>query len=238
MDRLLVERGIAPSGEKARALILAGTVLVDGAPADKAGTLVAPDAPLRLREAPHPYASRGGVKLKGALDAFGLAVRGWAVLDVGASTGGFTDCLLQEGARKVYALDVGYGQLAWSLRRDSRVVVLEKTNIRHFAGEGVTDVLDMAVIDVSFISLRLVLPPVLPLLRDGATVVALVKPQFEAGREAVSRGGVVRDPEVHRQVLEELRAFCRGLSLRERGMCPSTLLGPAGNREFFLWMQK
>jgi len=186
---LLVDRGLAASRERARALILAGAVLVNEEPADKAGALIAEGAAVRVRGEDHPYVSRGGVKLRGALDAFGIGVEGLAALDVGASTGGFTDCLLQAGARRVYAVDVGYGQIAWKLRNDPRVVLFERTNIRHFQGVGVDEPVDIATIDTSFISLRLVVPPALRFVRDGGAILALVKPQFEAGKTEVGKRG-------------------------------------------------
>src|SRR5688500_16421446 len=197
LDQLLVARGLAPSRERARALILAGKVLVAGQPATKAGAPVADDAEVALREEDHPYVSRGALKLVKGLDAFGIDPAGAACLDIGASTGGFTDVLLRRGAAKVYAIDVGYGQLAWSLRQDPRVVVLERENVRAIDLEKVPEPCELAVIDVSFISLLLVLPRVTELLRapGGKPIVALIKPQFEAGREHVGKGGVVRDPE-------------------------------------------
>jgi len=189
LDRLLVDLGLAPSRERAQRLILAGDVLVGDRPATKPGALVAADAVLRLRKAPSAYVSRGGEKLAGALDAFGLDVAGQVALDVGASTGGFTDCLLRRGARRVFALDVGYGQLAWTLRQDTRVTVLERTNARRLEASMLAAAPDLATVDVSFISLALVLPPVAGVLRPGGSVVALVKPQFEAGRGQVGKGG-------------------------------------------------
>lgn len=238
VDRLLVEAGLCPSRERARALILAGAVLVGETVVDKAGTLVARDASVRLRGEGLSYVSRGGLKLKGALTMFRLDVRGLSCLDVGASTGGFTDCLLQEGAAKVIALDVGYGQLAWKLRQDARVIVVERTNIRHVDPSVIPGPVDLAVIDVSFISLKLVIPAVLPFVRGEGTMVALIKPQFEVGRTEVGKHGVVRDPELHHACVAGLEDFCRGLGLDVRGTCPSPLLGPAGNREFFLYARK
>ena len=238
LDRLVVERGLADSRERARALILAGSVTVDGEPASKAGALVPENAPITLREADHPYVSRGGLKLAGALESFGLDVTGFMALDAGASTGGFTDCLLQKGARKVYAVDVGYGQFAWKLRRDERVVLLERTNIRHVTGDLIKEAVDLAVIDVSFISLRLVIPAVLPFLRAGGWLLPLIKPQFEAGRDQVGKRGVVRDPAVHRDVIEKVSAFVGEQGFRVIGTCDSPLTGPEGNREFFLLGKK
>jgi len=238
LDRLVVERGLADSRERARALILAGSVTVDGDPASKAGALVPENARIALREADHPYVSRGGLKLAGALESFGLNVTGFVALDAGASTGGFTDCLLQKGARKVYAVDVGYGQFAWKLRRDERVVLFERTNIRHVTGDLIKEAVDLAVIDVSFISLRLVIPAVLPLLRAGGWLLPLIKPQFEAGRNQVGKRGVVRDPAVHRDVIEKVSTFVGEQGFRVFGTCDSPLTGPEGNREFFLLGKK
>jgi len=238
LDMLLVERELVPTREKARALIMSGVVFVRGMVVDKAGTPVPHDAEITLKGEEHPYASRGGVKLKGALDEFGVDIRGCVALDVGVSTGGFTDCLLQEGATKVYAVDVGYGQLAWKLRQDQRVVVFERTNIRYFTGERIEEPIDVTTIDVSFISLKLVLPPILRLLRDGAVILALIKPQFEAGRADVGKKGVVRDPSVHRRVIEEIVAFSRELNLTVIATCESPITGPQGNREFFMYAKK
>ena len=238
LDRILVDRGLVASRERARALILAGVVLVNEEPVDKAGALIAEGAAVRIRGEDHPYVSRGGVKLKGAIDAFGIGVKGCSALDVGASTGGFTDCLLQEGARKVYAVDVGYGQIAWKLRNDPRVVLFERTNIRHFSGVGVEEPVDIAVIDTSFISLRLVIPSVLRFVKNGGTLLALVKPQFEVGKGEVGKKGVVRDPALHLKVVGDLASFCAELGLSVRGTCESPLTGPEGNREFFIWAVK
>ncbi len=238
LDLLLVERGICPSRERARALILSGAVCVDGQPVDKAGTAVSEEVEIFIRGEDNPYVSRGGLKLRGALDRFGLDVRGLVALDVGASTGGFTDCLLQAGASKVYAVDVGYGQFAWSLRRDERVVLFERTNIRFFSGEGIEDPIDLVTIDTSFISLKLVIPAVLRLLGKPAWILALIKPQFEAGYGEVGKKGVVKDPVLHQKIVEEIADFCRGLGLRVVGTCESPLVGPAGNKEFFLYCVK
>ena len=234
LDALLVERGLCASRERARSLILAGAVLVDELPVDKPGSFLPPDSVVRLRTADHPYVSRGGVKLQGALETFSLSVSDLVCLDVGASTGGFTDCLLQAGARKVYALDVGYGQLAWKLRQDPRVVPVERTNIRIYDGKHLDGPIDLVTIDASFISLKLVIPAAQRWLKPGGTLLALIKPQFEAGREMVGKGGVVRDPVAHRQVVEEMERFCRNEGFEVLGTCESTLPGPAGNREFFI----
>jgi len=235
LDTLLTRRGLAESRQKAQALILAGQVLVDDELIDKPGKRVQEDAQVAIREG-LKYVSRGGLKLEHALDRFGVDVSDKVVADVGASTGGFTDCLLQRGARRVYAIDVGYGQLAWRLRQDPRVVVLERTNIRYL--EGLPEVVDLATIDVSFISLELVWPVVIELLSPRGEILALVKPQFEAGREEVQKGGVVRDPQVHRQVLEKVVRGPLGEGLRLRGLTASPLKGPAGNVEFFAYLTK
>lgn len=232
LDVLLVERGLAESRERAQSLIRAGAVLVDDQPVDKPGTRVPSNAVLRLRET-LPYVSRGGLKLQAALDTFGIDVTGLVAVDVGASTGGFTDCLLQRGAARVYAVDVGYGQLAWSLRQDPRVVVMERTNVRYL--EALPEPVDLATVDVSFISLELVLPAVMRLLKPGGRVIALIKPQFEAGREQVGKGGVVRDPTVHRAVLHRVLTWAAERGLILRGLMRSPLEGPAGNVEFLAY---
>ena len=238
LDRLLVDLGLAASRERAQRLILAGEVLVGDRPATKPGTMVAADAPLRLRRPPSDYVSRGGEKLAGALDAFGLEVAGQVALDVGASTGGFTDCLLRRGARRVFALDVGYGQLAWTLRQDARVTVLERINARRLEASMLAEAPDLATVDVSFISLALVLPAVAAVLRPAGSVVALVKPQFEAGRGQVGKGGVVRDPTVRAAAVARVRDEAQTLGLMVRGESDSVLAGPKGNREVFLWLAR
>lgn len=235
LDTLLLERRLVESRERAQSLILAGKVKVDGQVADKPGKRVPVEVEITLEEA-FPYVSRGGLKLEETLSRFQLDVSGLICADVGASTGGFTDCLLQHGAAKVYAIDVGYGQLAWELRQDPRVVVLERMNIRYLAS--LPEPIDLATIDVSFISLELVLPPVISLLKPEGRIIALVKPQFEAGREQVGRGGVVKDPEVHRQVLHKVAKVAQGLGLQVLGLIPSPLLGPAGNVEFFIYLAR
>jgi len=238
LDDLLVGRGLAENREQAQALILTGAVLVGDRPADKAGTPIPADAEIRIRGESCPYVSRGGLKLRSALDTFGISAAGLTALDVGASTGGFTDCLLQAGAARVYAVDVAYGQLAWKLREDPRVVGIERTNIRTYDGAAIANGIDIAVIDASFISLKLVIPPVLKLLKAGALLIALVKPQFEVEKNEVGDRGVVRDPALHRRVLAEIEAFGRGLGLTLMGSCDSPLTGPAGNREFFICFRK
>jgi 23S rRNA (cytidine1920-2'-O)/16S rRNA (cytidine1409-2'-O)-methyltransferase len=236
IDRLLVERGLVPNRELARRLVMAGEVLVGDRPVTKPGAEVADDAALRLRTPASPYASRGGEKLAGALDAFGLDVTGLLALDVGASTGGFTDCLLRRGARGVVAVDVGYGQLAWRLRQDPRVTVIDRTNARHLGPPQLPAPADLATVDVSFISLAKVLPAVAACVRGGAAIVALVKPQFEVGRGGVGKGGVVRDDAARAGAVAAARTAAEALGLVARGEAESVLAGPKGNREVFLWL--
>lgn len=238
LDKLLLDRGLAPTRERAKALIMAGQVVVGDHLADKAGQLVAVDTEIRLKGEVHPYVSRGGLKLQKALDEFGIDVTGLVVMDVGASTGGFTDCLLQRGAAMVFAVDVGYGQLAWKLRQDERVVNLEKTNIRYLDAATLRAVPQMAVIDASFISLEKVLPPVLDLVSPSATIVALIKPQFEVGRGEVGKGGVVRDEKKHAQVISAITLLATELKLEVRGVTESPILGPKGNKEFLIYLVK
>lgn len=238
LDQLIVERGTATTLEKARALIMARAVKVNDAYIDKAGTPVPVDADIKIKGEHNPYVSRGGLKLAGALKEFQLTVEGMVALDVGASTGGFTDCLLQAGARKIYALDVAYGQLAWKLREDKRVVVIERTNCRYYDGADLDEKIDLAVMDTSFISLKIVIPAVLKFLDKGARMLALIKPQFEAKREEVGEGGIVRESSVQERVVQEIREFCESLNLETEGTCPSPILGPAGNREFFILVRK
>ncbi len=238
IDKILVDRGMAQSRERARALIMAGQVVVADHVAEKPGQMVPLDAEVRLKGELLPFVSRGGLKLQKALDEFGIDVHGLVALDVGASTGGFTDCLLQRGARKVLAVDVGYGQLAWKLRQDERVVNMEKTNIRYLTPDMLADVPDMAVIDASFISLAKVLPAVTALVDRGGPIIALIKPQFEVGRGEVGKGGVVRDAEKHREVIEAVSSFAATLGLRVGGITESPVLGPKGNREFLILLKK
>ena len=238
LDKLLVDRGAVASRERARRLIMAGAVRVGEQVVDKPGALIALDAAIEVSGDDIPYVSRGGLKLAGALDAFGTPVAGRVVLDVGASTGGFTDCVLQRGARAVIALDVGYGQLAWTLRQDPRVTVLERVNVRHIDRSALPATPDLAVIDVSFISLRLVLPAVVDVLAPGGDIVALVKPQFEVGKGQVGRGGVVRNPDLHAAAVASVRQYALDLGLQVLGECDSPLLGPKGNREFFLALHR
>jgi 23S rRNA (cytidine1920-2'-O)/16S rRNA (cytidine1409-2'-O)-methyltransferase len=241
LDTLLVDRGLAASRERARALILAGQVRVDGHPVTKAGTAVSPAAAVTLVEPDHPYVSRGGLKLAHALDVFGIDVRDRTALDIGASTGGFTDVLLQRGAARVVALDVGHGQLAWRLRNDPRVTVLERVNARTLHPDMLPPDarrFGIVTIDVSFISLRHILPVVPPLMAGGSDVVVLVKPQFEAGREEVSRGGIVHDPAVHARVVEHITAAGDALGLRRAGLTDSPISGMEGNKEFLLHLRQ
>lgn len=233
-DVLLAERGLAESREQAQVLIMEGLVFAPSGRVAKASSVLHENVSLEVRGR-LPYVSRGGLKLAGALDAFALAVDGKTVLDVGASTGGFTDCLLQRGVGHVYAVDVGHGQLHHRLRQDRRVTVMEKTNARH--DYPLPEPVDLVVIDVSFISLNLVIPPALEHLRGGGHVAALVKPQFEAPREQVGRGGIIRDPKVHAATLGKMVVWATEHRLRLRGMCPSPVLGDKGNREFFLLLQ-
>jgi 23S rRNA (cytidine1920-2'-O)/16S rRNA (cytidine1409-2'-O)-methyltransferase len=235
IDKLLVDRGLAGSRERAQRLVMAGDVWVDEQRLAKPSDLVAVDAALDVRGPDIPFVSRGGLKLEAALDHWHLDVRGVVAVDVGASTGGFTDLLLQRGARHVFAIDVGYGQFAWTLRHDSRVTLFERANIRSFEPSRLPRPVDLAVIDVSFISLRLVLPAAMRLLRPHGGILALVKPQFEVGKGEVGKGGVVRDPAQHQAVVQALRTFGEGLGLCCHGVCPSPVPGAKGNREFFLY---
>jgi 23S rRNA (cytidine1920-2'-O)/16S rRNA (cytidine1409-2'-O)-methyltransferase len=236
-DVALVEQGLAPSRERARALILAGEVLDGDRPISKAGEVVAADAALRLRSQPMPYVSRGGLKLAHALATFGLDVRGVVAVDVGASTGGFTDCLLQAGAAKVYCVDVGQGQLDWKIASDARVVIVDRTNARHLTRAQVPEACDLAVVDVSFISLRLVLPGIITLLRPAASLVALVKPQFEVGRGNVGKGGIVRDERARADAVSAVAEAARRLGLHVLGETPSPITGQKGNVEFLLYLR-
>ena len=238
LDKLLVDRALVPSRERARALILAGKVVVGEHAVDKAGAQVAEDAPVRLKGEDIPFVSRGGLKLEKGLDHFAVDPAGRVAIDVGASTGGFTDCLLQRGATKVFAVDVGYGQLAWSLREDPRVVNLERTNIRELTAERLGERPGLAVIDASFISLDKVLPPTLALLAPGAEILALIKPQFEVGKGQVGKGGVVRDAEQHAAVVERIRTLAESLGCLILGVTESPILGPKGNREFLIHLRR
>lgn len=238
LDVRLAEEGHYPSREKARVAVMAGLIFVDGERSDKPGTMVKPESNIEIRGSSLIYVSRGGLKLEKAIKSFGLDLNNRVVLDVGASTGGFTDCALRHGARLVYAVDVGYGQLAWQLRNDNRVVVLERTNIRYLTKEALPEIPDFATIDVAFISLSKVLPRVGELLAEEAEGVALVKPQFEAGREKVGKKGVVRDPAVHVQVLDNVTALIAELGWLVGGLDYSPVTGPEGNIEFLIYFKK
>jgi 23S rRNA (cytidine1920-2'-O)/16S rRNA (cytidine1409-2'-O)-methyltransferase len=240
LDRLLVERGLAPSRERARALILAGRVFVDEQLASKAGTEVSPDARVALSTPDHPYVGRGGVKLAHALDVFGIDFSrptGRHALDVGASTGGFTDVLLRRAVADVIALDVGHGQLAWSLRTNPRVLVRERVNARALTAHDVPHAVDLVCVDVSFISVRLILPALRPFLIHGADLIVLVKPQFEAGRDEVGKGGIVTDPAVHEAVVARVIGSAQALGFSCLGQTPSPIAGASGNREFFVHLR-
>ena len=237
LDNVLVSRGLFPTREKARAAVLAGEVSVAFVKAIKPGQRVDDNATIEVAAA-KKYVSRGGLKLEGALDEFRLDVSGVRAIDIGASTGGFTDCLLKRGARSVTAVDVGYGQLAWSLREDERVTVFERTNIRHATPEALGAPFDLAVVDVSFIGLLVVAGRVIDLLAEEGTLLALVKPQFEVGKARVGKGGVVRDPLLHREVLQRACDGMREFGATTRGACVSPITGPKGNIEFWLWAQK
>jgi 23S rRNA (cytidine1920-2'-O)/16S rRNA (cytidine1409-2'-O)-methyltransferase len=237
LDKLMMERGLAPSLEKAQALIMAGLVVVGDHAVDKSGQQIAHDADIRIKGDPLPYVSRGGLKLKKALDVFGVDVTGLVAIDVGASTGGFTDCLLQAGALKVFAVDVGYGQLAWKLQQDSRVIRMEKTNIRHLLPGQLDALPDLAVIDASFIPLAKVLPATVNLVKPGGRIIALIKPQFEVGRREVGKGGIVRDPAAHERVIEAVRQTSREMRLVVAGLCESPITGADGNREFLILLE-
>ena len=238
LDNIMHLRGIFPSREKAKAAVMAGVVLVDGVVVMKAGTQVCDDAHISISENPCPYVSRGGLKLAGALVSFGIDVNGILAIDIGASTGGFTDCLLKNGACKVYAIDVGYGQLDWKLRNDPRVINLERTNIRLMEKHVITESADLITADVSFISLKLVFPVAAGLLREDGVLISLVKPQFEAGRRQVGKKGIVRDPEVHRDVIKNVIAYGLENGLFVKNMMASPIDGVKGNREFFLLFGK
>ena len=238
LDVLLTERGLQESRQRAQAVIMSGEVFVNGQRVDKPGTAVAEDARIEVRGGTLAYVSRGGLKLEKAMAAFPIDLNGAVCADIGASTGGFTDCMLQNGAEKVYAVDVGYGQLAWKLRSDPRVVCLERTNARYLTREQVPDELDFASVDVSFISLKLILPPLNGLLKDGGHAACLVKPQFEAGREKVGKKGVVRDPDVHLEVLEHFLDHAKESGFTVLGLTYSPIRGPEGNIEYLGYLEK
>ena len=238
LDQLVFERGLTPSRERAKTTIMSGIVFVDGQKADKPGMPVSPEAKVEIRGDTLRYVSRGGLKIEKALKVFEYDVSGLTVIDCGASTGGFTDCLLQNGAERVYAVDVGYGQLAWSLRQDERVVSMERTNIRHVTPDMLPVPMDLAVMDLSFISLKLVLPVVYDLLKENGDVLCLVKPQFEAGKEKVGKKGVVRDIAVHQEVLEHFLDYAGQAGYTVMGLDFSPVKGPEGNIEYLAWLRK
>nr|WP_294693654.1 TlyA family RNA methyltransferase [uncultured Blautia sp.] len=238
LDMLMMERSLAPSREKAKAFIMAGDVYVDGQKEDKAGTMFPETVKIEVRGNTLPYVSRGGLKLEKAMKNFDVTLEGKVCMDVGASTGGFTDCMLQNGAVKVYSIDVGYGQLDWKLRNDPRVICMEKTNIRYVVPEDLGEPADFSSIDVSFISLTKVLLPVRNLLTDEGEIVCLIKPQFEAGREKVGKKGVVRDPAVHQEVIEKVRDYAMSISMEPCHLSFSPIKGPEGNIEYLLHLKK
>ena len=238
LDQLVFDLGLAESRERAKTTVMSGLVFVNGQRADKPGMQVSPDVNVEVKGTALPYVSRGGLKLEKALKVFTIDVNGKVCIDCGASTGGFTDVLLKNGAAKVYSVDVGYGQLAWSLRNDERVVNMERTNIRYISSEQIPEPLDICVMDLSFISVKLVLPAVCALLKDDAQLVCLIKPQFEAGREEVGKKGVVRDKAVHLSVIESVLSFAPTVGMTVMGLDFSPIKGPEGNREYLCYMKK
>lgn len=238
LDTVLVKRGLVPSRQRAQAFIMEGKVRVDGKRVEKPGARVEADAEVEIKGKEYSYVSRGGVKLERALTHWDIKMGGKIFLDVGVSTGGFTDCLLKKGAAKVYGVDVGYGQLAWALQCDERVVNLERSNIRHLNGEEFEDELDGAVIDVSFISLKKVIPKVVELIKRDGDIIALIKPQFEVGKGEVGKGGVVKDTKKHEEVIDKISSFSLSLALQVIGIVESPLLGPKGNKEFLIYLKK
>ena len=237
LDVLLVKRNLAESREKAKAYIMAGNVFVDGVREDKAGSSFEETVQIEVKGLAMKYVSRGGFKLEKAVDQFGVNLEGKTCMDVGSSTGGFTDCMLQNGAVKVFAIDVGTNQLAWKLREDNRVVCMERTNVRYISGEQIPELLDIAVMDVSFISIKLILPALKGILKPDADIICLIKPQFEAGKDKVGKKGVVRDIGVHREVVRDILDFCREHQLSCQGLDYSPIRGPEGNIEFLLWLK-
>jgi len=238
LDLLLVERNLATSRNQAQALIMEGVVFANGQKVDKAGTLLKTDTEILVKNSSLKYVGRGGLKLESALKNFKVDVNGYVALDIGASTGGFTDCLLQNGVSKVYAVDVGYGQLDWKLRNDSRIVVMEKINARHMKQEDIPERVDIIVIDVSFISLTKIIPPIMQFLKPGALMIALIKPQFEVGKGEVGKGGIVRDENKHTQVVDKITKHLENLNFNVKGVIPSPILGTQGNKEFLIGATK
>lgn len=238
LDKILVDRGIVPSRERAKALIMEGKIFVDNVPVTKAGSLVVADAGIELKGLDIPYVSRGGLKLDAALKQFNISVSDKIAMDVGASTGGFTDCMLQHGAKRVYCVDVGYGQIAWKLRQDPRVVLIERTNIRYLERDKVPDAIGIATIDVSFISLTKVVPTVMEFLKDNGEIVALIKPQFEVGKGEVDKGGIVKDDTKRLVAVEHVRDVLESLGLETIGLMQSPIVGQKGNVEFLIYCKK
>ena len=238
LDVLLVDKGLAPSRQRAQSLIMAGSILVDDQPVDKPGAMIFESAVIVNKGGDLPFVSRGGLKLQEALDFLDMDVSGYVCLDVGASTGGFTDCLLQRLAARVYAIDVGYGQLDWRLRQDPRVVVIERSNIRYATPEILPEPFDLITVDVSFISLKIVIPAVIPFLKQQGKILALIKPQFEVGKGEVGKGGVVKDPVLHEAVIADLSVFFSDAGFVPGPVIPSPILGPKGNREFIIYLTK
>lgn len=238
LDILMVNKGITQSRERAKALIMAGQIYIKNQKCDKAGMMVSPDTDIELRGDTLKYVSRGGLKLEKAMQVFPIELKNKTTMDIGASTGGFTDCMLQNGASRVYSVDVGYGQLAWKLRNDDRVVNMERTNIRYVTKDQINDTIDFASIDVSFISLKLVLPVAKELLSDNGEIVALIKPQFEAGREQVGKKGVVRDINIHKQVIKNVLGYIEDIGMFASGLSYSPVKGPEGNIEYLIFITK
>lgn len=238
LDKILVDRGIVESRERAKALIMEGKVLVGGMPVTKAGSMVNADAGIELRGGDIPYVSRGGIKLEAAIKHFNISLKDKIAMDVGSSTGGFADCMIQNGAKKVYCVDVGYGQLAWKLRQDERVILLERTNIRYLEREKIADAIDIATVDVSFISLIKVIPKILEFLKDDGEIIALIKPQFEVGKGEVNRGGIVRDETKRSRVVEHVTERLEALGTEAAGIIQSPIAGQKGNVEFLIYLRK
>ena len=234
LDLILVQKGLVRSRQRARAIIMAGKVLVNEQPVDKPGFFVSQEDRIQLKGTDIFFVSRGGLKLEAALQELPLEVTGSICIDVGASTGGFTDCLLQHGAERVYAVDVGYGQLAWKLRQDPRVIVIERTNVRYITADAIPNPVDLITVDVSFISLKMVIPALIQFMKSDASILALIKPQFEVGKNQVGKGGVVKKPELHQKVIKDLSEFFESIKLAPLSVYPSPVLGPKGNREFFM----
>ena len=238
LDKILVEKGLASSRERAQALIMEGKVFVNGMPSPKAGAMVAEDAAIELKGEDIPYVSRGGLKLEAAVKHFNISLKDKTAMDVGSSTGGFTDCMLQNGAKKVYCIDVGYGQLAWKLRQDQRIVLIERTNVRYLERNKIPDEIDIAAIDVSFISLTKVVPAVLEFLKKDGEIIALIKPHFEVGKGEVGKGGIVKDEAKRLKTVEYVRESLESLGLETIGVMQSPIAGQKGNIEFLIYMKK